>query len=128
MMIGLPKVSALKCLRSAGRCQGSWLSRPITRFSARAAIMQRGREFFIAARIPSAWRSLKPCLRTGSVRLTILALTHHAVTPLLLGQVERDMCQAQGIAQTLMRLRGQVGHADAQRDHAGGIRVSMRQA
>src|SRR5690606_24237977 len=52
MMIGLPRVMALKCLRSAGRCQGIWLSRPITRLRARAAIMARGsRVLFMGARI-----------------------------------------------------------------------------
>ena len=35
MTIALPRVSALKCFRSAGRCQGSLLSRPMTRLSAR---------------------------------------------------------------------------------------------
>src|SRR3546814_8550087 len=37
MIIGRPIVSALKRLRSAGRCHGNFPSRPITPFSARAS-------------------------------------------------------------------------------------------
>ena len=37
VIIGLPLVTSLKCLRSAGRCHGKALSRPITPFSARAS-------------------------------------------------------------------------------------------
>ena len=33
MIMGLPIVTALKCARSAGRCQGMPPSRPMTRFS-----------------------------------------------------------------------------------------------
>ena len=52
MMIGLPKVVALKYLKSAGKCHGMLLSTPITRFSPRAAIRLRGSDFFMLPRIP----------------------------------------------------------------------------
>ena len=48
MMIGLPRVVALKYLKSAGKCHGMLLSTPITRFSPRAAIRLKGRVFFKA--------------------------------------------------------------------------------
>ncbi|MNW68476.1 hypothetical protein D3C74_472530 [compost metagenome] len=51
MMIGLPRVVALKYLKSPGRCQGMLLSMPITRFSASAAIRLRGSDVFMSARI-----------------------------------------------------------------------------
>lgn len=41
MIIGLPIVVFLKCLRSAGMCQINVLSRPITRFCAMAAMDER---------------------------------------------------------------------------------------
>jgi hypothetical protein len=45
MMMGLPRVVALKYLKSAGKCHGMLLSTPITRFSPRAAIRLRGSVF-----------------------------------------------------------------------------------
>src|SRR3546814_18433477 len=39
MIIAVPLVTRLKCLRSAGRCQGSLPSLPITPLSARATTM-----------------------------------------------------------------------------------------
>ena len=57
-MIGLPR--SWPCPGSAGGCQGSWLSRPITRFCARAAIRQREEACFHGARIPIGAGSRPP--------------------------------------------------------------------
>src|SRR5690606_12498271 len=57
MMIGLFKVNALTCLRSAGRCQGMLLFNPITRSWAQAAMRHRGRWLFIGAEYLPAFRA-----------------------------------------------------------------------